>query len=101
MNTYATLNLGNFPASQATIAIPGMTFPLSVNYTVQALINGVLSNVTLAGTSGNPVAIANNYPDDATVMFRIKLPSGSQTNNNNYLNDSAGHIWFQFTNIPV
>jgi hypothetical protein len=101
MNTYSTLNLGNFPANTSSIALSGITFPYTGNYTVQSLINGVWKNTTLAGVSGNAISIVNNYPDDATVMFRIKLPSGDQTNNNSYINDANGHIWFQFTNIPL
>lgn len=101
MNTFSTINLGNFPANQTGITLPGITFPFTGNYTVQALVNGVFYNASLSGTAGNAIVINNAYPDDATVMVRIKLPSADQTNSQNYINDSAGHIWFQFTNIPV
>ena len=101
MNTFSTLNLGNFPATTSAITIPGMTFPTSGNYTVEALINGQFYLATIASTAGNPVTISNAYQNDATVMARIKLPSADRTNVNNYLNDSAGHIWFQWSNVPA
>ena len=101
MNTFSTLNLGNFPSTTSAITIPGMTFPTSGNYTVEALINGQFYIATIASTAGNPVTISNAYPNDATVMVRIKLPSADRTNVNNYLNDLSGHIWFQWSNVPA
>ena len=101
MDTFSTRNLGNYPSNTASIPISGMTFPTSGNYTVQALVDGKIRNATLTGTSGNAVLFANTYPSDATVLVRIKLPVADQTDNNSYLNDPAGHIWFQFTNVPV
>lgn len=101
MNTYATLNLGNFPATQATIPIPGMIYPDAAGYTFEAIVNGVYSSQSVVSVLGNPIVIPNNFPDDATVLVRIKIPSASRTDINSYINDAAGHIWFQFTNIPV
>jgi len=101
MNTFATLNLGNFASNTASITIPGMTYPTSGIYGVEALVDGKFRNATVTAVMGNAVAIANTYPSDATVFFRIKLPTLDRTNSNNYLNDANGHIWFQFTNIPV
>jgi hypothetical protein len=101
MNTYATLNLGNFPASQANIPIPGMVYPDADGYTFEAIVNGVYSTQSVTSVLGNQISIPNNFPDDATVMIRIKIPATSRTPLNTYINDPAGHIWFQFTNIPV
>jgi len=103
MNTYATLNLGNFPGNTATIRIGTLTYPANGTYVVESLVNGQFKSVNITGVGGSPVDIVNpaNYPEDATVLVRVKLPSGSQTASNTYLNDYNGHIWFQFTNIPV
>lgn len=101
MDTFSTRNLGNYPSNTASIPISGMTFPYDGNYTVQALIDGKIRNTTLAGLAVNGVAILNSYPADATVLFRIKLPVANQLNSINYLTDPAGHIWFQFKNVPV
>jgi hypothetical protein len=101
MNTFSTLNLGNFPASQTSIPIPGMVYPNADGYTFEALVNGVFSVQVIVSVLGAQIAIPNNFPDDATVMVRIKIPTANRTLTNTYINDSAGHIWFQFTNIPV
>ena len=101
MNTYSTLNLGNFPSNQTAITLPAMVFPFSGNYGIEALINGQFYINTLAGTAGNPIVLVNGYPNDATVMVRIKLPVANRTDTNFYINDPSGHIWFQWTNIPA
>jgi hypothetical protein len=101
MNTYATLNLGNFPASQANIPIPGMVYPDADSYLFEAIVNGVFSVQAVTSVQGAPIQIPNNFPDDATVLVRIKIPPANRTITNTYINDPAGHIWFQYTNIPV
>lgn len=101
MNTFSTLNLGNFPANTASISIAGMTYPTSGNYVVEALVDGKFRTASVVAVSGNTVTIANTYPSDATVFFRVKLPVADRTDSYNYLNDANGHIWFQFTNVPV
>jgi hypothetical protein len=101
MNTFSTLNLGNFPANTASIAVTGMTYPTSGNYAVEALIDGKFRTAAITAVMGNTVTIANTYPSDATVFFRVRLPASDRTSSNNYLNDANGHIWFQFTNVPV
>ena len=101
MNTYSTLNLGNFPSTQTAITLPAMVFPFSGNFSIEALINGQFYINTLAGTAGNPIVLVNGYANDATVMVRIKLPIANRTDTNSYINDPSGHIWFQWTNIPA
>jgi|688.fasta_scaffold1975738_1 hypothetical protein len=101
MNTYSTLNLGNFPSNQTAITLPAMVFPFSGNFGIEALINGQFYINTLAGTAGNPIVLVNGYPNDATVMVRIKLPVANRIDTNSYINDPSGHIWFQWTNIPA
>ncbi len=103
MNTYATLNIGNFPGNTVAVRLGTLTYPVNGTYAVESLINGQFKSVNIVGVAGNSVDIVNaaNYPEDATVMVRVKLPSGSQIASNTYLNDYNGHIWFQFTNIPV
>jgi hypothetical protein len=101
MNTFSTLNLGNFPANTASIVVTGMTYPTSGTYFVEALVDGKFRTASGVVVAGNTVTIANNYPSDATVFFRVRLPVSDRTSSSNYLNDANGHIWFQFTNVPV
>lgn len=100
MTNLSVLNLGFFPKSQnATITIAGVTFPTSGTYSVEAYIDGKIVVASLVAVAGNNVAIANTYPSDANVVFRIKLPVADRTVSNNYINTSVGAIWFQFQNV--
>ena len=103
MNTYATLNLGNFIGNTVAVRLGTLTYPVNGTYAVESIINGQFKSVNITGVAGNPVDVVNavNYPEDATVMVRVKLPTGSQIASNTYLNDYNGHIWFQWSNIPV
>ena len=84
MNTYATLNLGNFPGNTTAVRLGTLTYPANGTYAVESLINGQFKSVNITGVAGNTVDIVNavNYPEDATVMVRVKLPAGNQIASN-------------------
>lgn len=101
MNNFDTLYIGTIPASTTSIALVGLTYPTTGNYTVEALINGQWKISTLAGVQNAAISVPNagTYPEDATVILRIKLATTTSTSN--YITTAGGQLWFQWTNLPV